>query len=128
MKQILEELQSLRKEVSESNRTSAYGTRFVNDFFEAINNLSKGMPSTKSNNNWAYKDVSFADKRSNTFVFRIKFLKRMTSFDKQVMLAVTSDTMTKINGTILTPKDEQEEQLLISTTIMCRAILTLGDI
>ena len=128
MSKILKSLRQLRKEVGETNRTSAYGTRFVNDFYEVVLNLSNGKPIERTGNNWAFGECSFADKRMNTFVFRQKFLKRMSSFDKELMNFVANEVMRDIRAEILAPNNTSEEHLLIGTVTMCRTIQGLGEL
>ena len=122
MSKILKTLQQLRKDVEESNQPSAYGTRFVNDFCVVVKNLSEGAPWIKTDGNWAFQDRSFADKRMNIFVFRNKFLTRMTQFDKSVMGYVSRTIHDCVRAELLSPDNEQEEGLLIGTLSMCRVI------
>lgn len=122
MSKILKTLQQIRKDVEESNRPSAYGTRFVNDFCIVVKNLSEGAPWIKTDGNWAFQDCSFADKRMNIFVFRNKFLTRMTQFDKTVMAHVSRTVHDCVRAELLSPNNEQEEGLLIGTLTMCRVI------
>ena len=123
MSKILKTLQRLREDVEGSNQPSAYGTRFVNDFYVVVKNLSEGAPWIKTDGNWAFEGCSFADKRMNIFVFRTKFLKRMTQFDKSVMDYVSKTVHDCVRAELLSPIiSEQEEGLLIGTLSMCRVI------
>ena len=122
MSKILKTLQQIRKDVEESNRPSAYGTRFVNDFYVVVKNLSEGAPWIKTDGNWAFQGCSFADKRMNIFVFRNKFLTRMTQFDKTVMGYVSRTIHDCVRAELLSQNNEQEEGLLIGTLSMCRVI------
>lgn len=122
MSKILKTLQRLQRDVEESNQPSAYGTRFVNDFYVVVKNLSEGAPWIKTDGNWAFDGCSFADKRMNIFVFRTKFLQRMTQFDKSVMDYVSRTVHDCVRAELLAPNNEQEETLLIGTLSMCRVI------
>ena len=126
MSKILKTLQQLCRDVEENNQPSAYGTRFVHDFYVVVANLHKGAPAERPNKNWAFKECSFADKRANTFVFRAKFLNRMTQFDRKVMGFVTNEIYNLTRAELTTPKNMTEEKLLIDTVNVCRVIQGLG--
>lgn len=122
MSKILKTLRQIRKDVEGNNGPSVYGTRFVNDFCVVVKNLSEGAPLIKTDGNWAFQDCSFADKRMNIFVFRNKFLTRMTQFDRSVMGYVSRTIHDCVRAEMLSPIYEQEEGLLIGTLSMCRVI------
>ena len=126
MSEILEHLQQLCRDVDGSNEPSAYGTRFVLDFYVVVTNLHGGASLDRSGKNWAFEDCSFADKRANTFVFRTKFLNRMTQFDKKIMNFVTNEVFNLTRAELTAPNTETEERLLVDTVKMCRVIQGLG--
>lgn len=128
MSKILKNLEQLYRDVEETNKASAYGTRFVHDFYVVVTNLHNGVPIERSKNNWAFDGCSFADKRANTFVFRTKFLKRMTQFDKKVMEFVTNEIYNLTRAELTAPSNTTEERLLIDTVNVCRVIQRLGAI
>jgi hypothetical protein len=126
MSKILKTLQQLCRDVEDNNQPSAYGTRFVHDFYVVVANLHNGAPLERPSKNWAFKECSFADKRANTFVFRTKFLKRMTQFDKRVMDFVTNEIYNLTRAELTAPTNTTEERLLIDTVNVCRVIQGLG--
>lgn len=125
MRQTIESLETLQKQVNSSENVSIFGKRFTNDFFIVMNRISKGIPTqrqTLTSTDWVFYGISFADKRRKGFKFRIKFLKRMSENDRWIANEVVRTTVNNFKKEYPNPCATGDVELFASTVSMCRTI------